>query len=211
MKPAINLFRITIMAICLALPYAANSADTPRASGYLLDLTDAAVSFSVKVLGLFPVSGHFERVQGGFLFTDSCAMSRVAFTIESASITTRNQLRDRIVRGPALLDSERYPIIAFSSTRIDGDADGPQRIVGDLHLNGRTREIGFDITAPDSNATGTAAAAGRYRAHTRISRADFGISSPIVGVSDTINIEVAIDIKPGAGIITATRQEEVLP
>lgn len=210
MKPTINLFRVTIMALCLALPYAATSADTPRGNGYLLDLTDAAVSFSVKVLGLFPVSGHFERVQGGFLFTDSCKTSRIAFTIESASVTTRNQVRDRIVRGPALLDSERYPVIAFSSTRIDGDANGPRRIVGDLHLNGRTREIGFDLAPPDGNGS-SAAAAGRYRAYTRISRADFGISAPIVGVSDTINIEVALDIKPGAGIATAARQEEVLP
>jgi polyisoprenoid-binding protein YceI len=210
MKPTINLFRVTIMALCLALPYAANSADTPRGNGYLLDLTDAAVSFSVKVLGLFPVNGHFERVHGGFLFTDSCKTSRIAFTIESASVTTRNRVRDRIVRGPALLDSERYPVISFSSTRIDGDANGPRRIVGDLHLNGRTREIGFDLAPPDRNSS-SAAAAGRYRAYTRISRADFGISSPIVGVSDTINIEVAIDIKPGAGIVTAARQEEVLP
>lgn len=210
MKPTINLFRIIIMVLCLALPYAANSADTPRGSSYLLDLTDAAVSFSVKVLGLFPVNGHFERVRGGFLFTDSCTTSRIAFTIESASVSTRNQLRDRIVRGPALLNSERYPVISFSSTRIDGDANGPRRIVGELYLNGRTREIGFDLATQDSNGTG-AAAGGRYRAYTRISRADFGISSPIVGVSDTINIEVAIDIKPGAGIVTAARQEEVLP
>jgi polyisoprenoid-binding protein YceI len=210
MQPAINLFRVAVMAICLALPSAANSADPPRGSSYLLDLTDAAVSFSVMVLGLFPVNGHFERVQGGFLFTDSCATSRIAFTIESASVTTRNRVRDRIVRGPALLDSERYPVISFSSTRIDGDANGPRRIVGDLHLNGRTREVGFDLAPPDRNSS-SAAAAGRYRAYTRISRADFGISSPIVGVSDTINIEVAIDIKPGAGIVTAARQEEVLP
>lgn len=210
MKSAINLLRVAILAINLALPYAASSADTPRGSHYLLDLTDAAVSFSIKVLGLFPVNGHFERVQGGFLFTDSCATSRIAFTIESASVTTSNQMRDRIVRGPALLNSERYPVISFSSTRIDGDARGPQRIVGDLYLNGRTREIGFDLATQDSNGTG-AAAAGRYRAYTRISRADFGISTPIVGVSDTINIEVAIDIKPGAGILTAARLEEVLP
>jgi polyisoprenoid-binding protein YceI len=210
MKPAINLFRVAIMAICLALPYAANSAETPRGSRYLLDLTDAAVSFSVKVLGLFPVNGHFERVQGGFLFTDSCATSRIAFTIESASVNTRNQVRDRIVRGPALLDSERYPVISFSSTRIDGDSNGPRRIVGELYLNGRTREIGFDLAALDSNGTGSVTEV-RYHAHTRISRADFGISTPIVGVSDTINIEVAIDIKPGAGIVTAAREEEVLP
>jgi polyisoprenoid-binding protein YceI len=210
MKSAYNLLRITIMAISLALPVAANSKDLHRGSGYLLDLTDAAVSFSIKVLGMFPVTGRFEQVRGGFLFTDSCATSRIAFTIESASVNTRNKLRDRIVRGPALLNSERYPVISFNSTRIDGDADGPDRIVGNLYLNGRTREIGFDLTAQEHTGS-SAATAGRYLASTRISRADFDISAPIVGVSDSISIEVTIDIRPGAGIITAARQEEVLP
>jgi polyisoprenoid-binding protein YceI len=208
MVSACKLLRVTIMAISLALPVAANSTDLHRGSGYLLDLTDASVSFSIMVLGLFPVHGYFERVQGGFLFSDSCATSQIAFTIESASVNTHNHLRDRIVRGPALLNSDRYPVISFSSTRIDGDADGPRKIVGELYLNGMTREVSFDL-APSGN-TGTGAAhAGRYRALTRLSRADFGISAPIVGVSDTISIEVAIGINPGTGIITAARQEEV--
>ena len=209
MNPTVNLLRVVIMAISMALPTAAITADLTRGSGYLLDLSDASVSFSVRVLGLFPVAGHFEKVQGGFLFTDSCAISRVAFTIESASVTTNNRVRDQIVRSAALLNTDQYPVISFSSTRIIEGDNGPERIIGELYLSGRTRDVSFDLAPFDGTGTG-AAPSGRYRAFTRISRADFGISAPIIGVSDTIHIEVAISVTPGTGIVATARQEEVL-
>jgi len=193
-----------------ALPFQAQTADSQRSHGYELDLSDASVSFSVRILGLFPVQGEFEEIHGNFVFTGNCAMSGVTFLVKAASVNTRNRLRDRVIRSPALLDSERHPYIVFSSSRIVTDAGVPRSILGRLTLNGITRDVDFDIAAPDNDNASTVPR-GRYRAYTHISRTAFDISAPIPGISDTIDIKVDIDIRPEAVVLATAERRKASP
>jgi polyisoprenoid-binding protein YceI len=178
-----------LLAMTLSLPWPAG-ADRQ----YVLDLTGAEVGFSVNVLGLFRVSGRFDQVEGGLLFSESCTAKSIAFSIQTASVNTNNRLRDGIIRGPALLNSRDYPIIAFTSSHIVSDNEGPGMITGKLNMNGKSRQVSFRIE-PGQRAPGDSSPTAGYQAVASISRADFGIPSPMIGTSDTVQIRVSLQLR----------------
>jgi hypothetical protein len=65
---------------------------------------------------------------------------------QDLSAARRLEVQERML-GPAVLDAERYPNIAFHSTTID--VAGPQRwrVTGDLTLHGVTRTISGNVSA----------------------------------------------------------------
>jgi polyisoprenoid-binding protein YceI len=131
----------------------------------------------------------------------------VAFRIHTASVSTNNQLRDRIIRGPQLLNSQEYPFIAFTSTRILSGRDGPGEIQGELSMNGNTRPVRF-LIAPSPQSENDTQPAAAYRAVASISRDDFGIPSPMIGTSDTVHIQVSLELREEAlQFASANRQE----
>ena len=80
-----TLIRITVMTLAFQnMASLATAADTPQA--WLLDLSNADVSFSIRVLGLFSINGAFEHVRGGLVLDESCAASGITFRIDSASV-----------------------------------------------------------------------------------------------------------------------------
>jgi polyisoprenoid-binding protein YceI len=179
-----------LLAMTLPWPAGADSQDRQ----YVLDLSGAEVGFSVNVLGLFRVSGRFDQVEGGLLFSESCTAKSIAFSIQTDSVNTNNRLRDGIIRGPALLNSRDYPIIAFTSSHIVSNKDGPGMITGKLNMNGKSRQVSFRIE-PGQRAPGDSSPTAGYQAVASISRADFGIPSPMIGTSDTVQIRVSLQLR----------------
>lgn len=204
-----RLHSLLLLCSLIAASPATSVAD-PTTVRYSVALSDANVSFSVKVLGIFSVSGRFEQVQGGLLFTGSCHTEAIAFSIRTASVNTKNRLRDEIIRGPALLDSQRHPVIVYNSTRIVSNAHGPVAIDGVLQLNGISRPIRF-LIEQDKGDSNQLSPASHYQAVANISHTDFKIPSPLPGTSDTINIRVALQIRAADLRLAATNTQEILP
>lgn len=185
---------ITLLLAGLVMSLAGQAiADNPEPR-YSLDISDAEVTFSVKVLGLITVTGQFEQVEGGLQFTESCATSSIVFRVQTASVNTRDTIINDMIRGPALLNSERYPVITFNSSQVTGSGNGPETITGDLILNGVQRSISFTIT-PENGRLSYTGEPQNYHARTHISRSDFGIPSPMIGTSDSIQIRVRLTIR----------------
>jgi polyisoprenoid-binding protein YceI len=199
-----------LMAATLLSPWSAPTSAERRAQHYTLDLSDAEVNFSVNVLGLFRVSGRFEQVQGGLLFSEACTAKSIAFSIQTASVNTDNPLRDEVIRSPALLNSRAHPFITFSSTHIDSPDGRPGRITGTLGMNGRSREVSF-ILRPGTAAEDVTPEPDGYVALASISRADFGIPSPMPGTSDTIRIQVTLELREDRLTLASSATQENTP
>ena len=58
-----------LLTTILSTPWPGAAFAAGEARNYVLDLSDADVGFSIDVLGMFSVSGRFERVQGGLLLS----------------------------------------------------------------------------------------------------------------------------------------------
>jgi len=117
------------------LPHTASSATSGR---WTVDAGASSVGFRIRHLGLATVRGTFtsfasiaERVDGGL---------RIEGTIDAASVTTGNDIRDSRLRGE-FFDSARFPELRFSGTL----ADGADRLEGALTIRSTTRPVVLKI------------------------------------------------------------------
>ena len=186
-----------LLALALLLPWAMIHGDeaAPEAS-WIMDLSHADVAFSVRVLGILEINGQFEHLQGDLHFDARCNARNIIFSIDSASASTRDTALDRILRSPALLNTENFPVITFASSKIVLRRGDPGLIVGQLGLNGITREINFTLNHNLDSPGAVLSTASRLEATTTISRKAFGITALPVAVSDTINVTVTLSARP---------------
>jgi polyisoprenoid-binding protein YceI len=92
------------------------------------------------------VRGSFNEFEGsGYFDADDPAGSRLALTIQAASIDTRNADRDGHLRSNDFFDMETYPEITFASTAVEPlDAEN-YRVTGDLTIKGVTKPVAVDL------------------------------------------------------------------
>jgi polyisoprenoid-binding protein YceI len=156
---------------------------------------------------------RYGRVQGAFADAegrievghDRAANSSVDLVIQAASVTTGVAARDRHLRSPEFLDTERHPDIRFVSTGLDLNRRGRFRFLlhGDLTIRGKPAPVTLDAQwvgeSPDH--TDPDRVHGHFfAAHTRINRGDFGLGDggtaplggPVVGEHIDIVLEVRL-------------------
>ncbi|TMD11957.1 MAG: YceI family protein [Chloroflexi bacterium] len=77
------------------------------------------VEFSAKHLGMMTVRGHFNEVTAtGEIHPDDPTRTKVEATINTASIRTHNEQRDKDLRSSNFLEIDKFPTMTFKSTRI---------------------------------------------------------------------------------------------
>ena len=135
------------------------------------------VEFSAKHLGMMTVRGHFAEVTGtGELHPEAPERSRFEITIKTDSIQTHNAQRDVDLRSSNFLETAKYPIIAFRSTKIEPAGSDRFVITGDLTIKGNTRA--FTLSAINLGEFNDPKMGHRigYSAEGMINRKDFGMS-----------------------------------
>jgi polyisoprenoid-binding protein YceI len=126
------------------------------------------VTFRTRHLfGLVPVRGSFAIRAGTIEVAEPPADSSVWVHIDPASFRTGNGQRDEAVRSERLLDTDRYPVITFSSGGVDGPA-----LTGTLTV----RNVPMPVTL-SIEQTAVRARWFNARANTRIDRTEFGVTA----------------------------------
>ena len=141
------------------------------------DAFHTQVEFSAKHLGMMTVRGHFNEVAaGGEIYPDDPVRSKVEATINTASIRTHNEQRDKDLRSSNFLEIDKYPTMTFKSTRIEPDGEDRYKVTGDLTLKATTKPVTFDVVKyGEFNDPNMGHRIG-YAAETKINRKDFGMS-----------------------------------
>lgn len=105
-----------------------------------LDLMNTQIGFTVKHMMVTTVRGQFKTFAAELdLNEQHPEASRVAMTIEAASIDTGADYRDSHLRGEDFFDVERFPTITYTSKRVEKLDETHYRVVGDLTMRGVTR------------------------------------------------------------------------
>jgi polyisoprenoid-binding protein YceI len=124
------------------------------------------------------VKGQFAKVSGTLTLDESeLTNSRIDALIEAASIETRDPQRDAHLKSPDFFDVEKFPTLAFKSSRISLVRDGELAVDGHLTIRGRTRKVTFNVegpTPPAKDPWGNTRVA--VSATTKINRKDFGLT-----------------------------------
>ena len=167
------------------------------------------VEFSAKHLGMMTVRGHFnEVVASGEIHPDDPSRTKIEATINTASIHTHNEQRDKDLRSSNFLEIEKYPTMTFKSTRIEHAGGDRYKVTGDLTIKGTTKPITLDaVKYGEFNDPRMGHRIG-YAAETKINRKDFGMSfDAILDGKFVVSNEVNINIEGEIVEATETKEE----
>lgn len=152
------------------------TAQLQEKSVYALDPSHTTVEFVVRHLMITKVRGRFTAFDGRIeLAPESDIPTRIAATIDAASIDTREDQRDAHLRSADFFDVEKYPQLTFESSRIDGTPEH-LTIVGKLTIHGVTREITLTGSFEGRVTDPWGGLRVGYAAHGTINRKDFGLT-----------------------------------
>ena len=175
------------------------TSNQPAAGIYNVDAVHSTVGFVARHLVASKVRGRFTDFTGTITIGDTPETSSVEATVQAASITTDNEMRDAHLKSPDFLEFETYPALTLKSTKVSAKGDDYE-VVADLTIKGITKSITFDLEylgtgpsmTPGVSVTG-------FEAHAEFDRRDFGVSfgstleNGTLVVGNKIVIELAVE------------------
>lgn len=166
-----------------------------------LDPAHSAAQFSVRHMGISTVRGTFSKVSGTAQYDPADkAKSVLDVVIDSASVDSRVEMRDKDLRSDHFLDVAKFPSITFKSKRVDASESGKLKIAGDLTLHGVTKEVVLNVDGPSDPVKDP-----RGKIHigasatTTIDRTSFGITTYPGMIGNELGITIDVElVKPAA-------------
>ena len=141
-----------------------------------IDKSHSDVTFQVRHL-ITRVSGRFSDYSGTIEFdADNPSQSKVAFTIQAASIDTAEAKRDEHLRSDDFFSAEKFPTLSFRSTKISPRGGDVYDVEGDLTIRDVTRRIVLPVTHLGTAKDPWGNEKLAFEAETKINRKDFGLN-----------------------------------
>lgn len=184
-----KLMTVAVLFAFASLPVLAQT------TAWQVDTAHTNSQFAVKHLGISTVRGQFAKTTGQIQLDEKdITKSQVEITVDTTTLDTRNESRDKDVKGESYLDVAKFPTMTFKSKRITNAGDGKLKLTGDLTLHGVTKEVTFDVDGP------TAAINDPWKnlrrgasASAKINRHDFGVNGGGSFVGDEIAITIDLE------------------
>lgn len=165
------------------------------------DSAHSQIGFKVAHLVVSNVSGRFKEVQKSSIVIDDqdASKNRVEIEIKADSISTDEAKRDEHLKSPDFLDTKKFPLVKFTSTKVVKAGKG-YKVTGDLTIRDVTRPVTLDVTlsAPIKNPWGKQVRAATLAG--KIKRADFGLTwnkaleTGGVVVGDVVSLEIQAEV-----------------
>ena len=174
-------------------------------SGYLYRIRrdTSQVGFCVSS-GWTQVKGQFRHFSGGLALVPDDSMhtadEQAMVMIQTASLDTRSDMVEGLIKSESFFDVEHFPEILFVSHGFVWTGDDTAQIIGDLTVRGITRQVIFDVTLTPIEQPGNGTVERMLvKAKTTIQRSDFGMDSMPGLVSDTVTLCMSVEAVRYAG------------
>jgi polyisoprenoid-binding protein YceI len=178
-----------LILLAAAFSYTAASAQTT----WTVDKAHSNVKFTVTHLLVSDVDGLFKNYDATITATKpDFSDAKFQISIQTASVSTDNDNRDKHISSPDFFDVATYPTLTFTSTAITKTSDKHYKLTGNLTLHGVTKPASFDLwyRGTIQNPMSKADDAG-FQLTGTINRSDFNFGSkfPNAVVSDEVTIK----------------------
>jgi polyisoprenoid-binding protein YceI len=183
--------RASILALWIAgsTGLAASSGPAPPPL-FKADAARSTLRFSFRQAGAIS-TGRFGRFTTEFRFDASnLAASSLAVNVDIASLDTRDQERDDLLRGAELFQAAKYPGASFRSTSLLRRKDGSYEAPGKLTIRGISRPVRLPLAIQITHRADLTNM--RLRGTTVIRRLDFGIGQGDWKSTEWVDNEVQI-------------------
>ncbi|MEM1075089.1 MAG: YceI family protein [Pseudomonadota bacterium] len=140
----VHRFRISAAACAMVLVGSTAHADMAT---YDIDPDHQAVAFTIMHAGYAKTLGRFAQVEGSFAYNnETLELSDVSVTIQTASVETWHEARDKHVRSDDFLAAETHPQITFVATGSEPASQTTGTVTGNLTIRGVTQPVTLDVT-----------------------------------------------------------------
>lgn len=165
---------------------------------YKIDPVHSSISFKVRHLFSY-VSGKFGKFEGTFTADpDAVEQSSVTASVQTASIDTGNDDRDKHLKSAEFFDVGKFPEIAFKSKSVKSTGDKSADIVGDFTMHGVTKELTLHAKFLGKGKGMKGEISGWHLMADPIKRGDYGLNwSKVVEGTQVVgdDVEITIDIE----------------
>src|SRR5690606_8776279 len=171
---------------------------------YALDPAHTTVAFLVEHAGYAKTLGQFLDVRGSYTYdAETSALSDVRVVVDTASVTTQHEARDRHLKSDDFLDSRSHPEMTFTAQSAERTGERTFAVTGELELLGMRRPLTLEATlrkhAP--YPFGDRAEVMGVSARGTLQRSDFGMTYGVADnlVGDEVEIIVEFEARRGCG------------
>lgn len=171
-----------------------------KSEKWIIDTAHSKVGFEISHLVISTVEGRFTGFKGSVMFDVKDPLKgkagfKIDATIDSNTIDTSNDKRDKHLRSADFFDVKKNPKIRFVTKKV-ATTDGKYfKITGELTMAGKTKSVTLDtkylgsVDAYDVKRIS-------FKATTRVKRSDFGLTwNDIVEAGPVVGSEVEIEIR----------------
>jgi polyisoprenoid-binding protein YceI len=162
--------KLILTAAIAAVSFASN------AQTWKIDLAHTKILFNTKYLVISDVEGEFKKYDGIINaskpdFTDL----KADVTVQVASLTTDNEMRDNHLKSDDFFNAEKYPTITFRSKSVKMIDKKNYVLTGDLTIRDVTRTIELPLTYNGTVKDPWGNTKAGFKASGKINRKDYGL------------------------------------
>ena len=203
-----NIFAIVIAALllvpCLSLAETEKAADTglsvpglsaAKSVKYAFDPAHTQIIFAANHLGFSFSHGRFMKFDGSFTFDPAAPeASGIDVTVDSSSIDMGSAKWDEHMKNADFLNVEKFPNMAFKSTKVEKTGEKTGKVTGDFTLLGVTKPVTLEVTY---NGSGVHPYSNNhiagFSASGTIKRSEFGMAANIPAVGDDVFLIIQVE------------------
>ncbi len=168
----------------MALPLALHAAT------YVLDPGHTYPNFTVNHLGFSKMHGRFDKSAGTFEMDRSAGTGSINITVETISIDTGHDKRDKHLTSPDFFNSAEFPTMTYRSRKVTFQGDSAV-VDGDVTIVGVTKPLRLQV---DSISCGVHPFSKKdvcgFNATASLKRSDFGMKYGLPAIGDRIDLEI---------------------
>jgi polyisoprenoid-binding protein YceI len=188
-----RMFAVALATLAVSVP--AIAADT-----FTVDKAHSEVTFRVRHLGISNVSGRFTDFDGTIQIDQARPeVSSVEFTIQTTSVNTANEGRDKHLRSADFFDAEKFPTITFKSSKVAAAGKDRYNVTGSFTMRGVTKEITLPVSVLGFGKGMRGEDRAAFEIQTIVNRQDYGVNwnrtldTGGVVVSDEVNVLINVE------------------
>ncbi|MET3698509.1 polyisoprenoid-binding protein YceI [Bacillus oleivorans] len=167
---------------------------------WTVDPTHSGIDFAVKHMMFATVKGSFNSFEAN-IEADPAELTTatIEFSVDLASVDTRNEDRDNHLRSGDFFDVENHPKMTFKATNIVKTGEGEYDVTGDLTIRGVTHPETFSVEFQGQGKNPWGAEVAGFSGEGKIKRSDFGLTwnaaleTGGVLVGDEVKISIQIE------------------
>jgi polyisoprenoid-binding protein YceI len=182
---------------------------------WAIDANHSSVTFTIRHM-MSKVRGQMKVKEGWIqVDNDSLSTAKVDVVLDAASIDTGVEMRDNHLRSAdGHFDVANYAVITFVSKRVEGKDPSNFKVIGDITIHGKTKEITLDASFNGEGKDPWGNRRVSFSAETKLNRKDFdltwnqGLEAGGFLLGDDVKIEIDLEAVPAQTPAEAEKEIE---